>query len=165
MVRKKPEMMHTIHLGLGTNVGDRQANLRAAVAALPPDVRVLAQSRIYETPAWGVEDQPAFLNMALKGETAFAPDQLLQYLKTLEAQLGRVATYRWGPRVIDIDILFYDDLVMESPGLVIPHPGIAERAFVLLPLAEIAAQEMHPVLERSVEELLAAIDASGIEPA
>ena len=154
--------MSTIYLALGTNLGDRSANLRSAVAALPPIVTVLAESPVYETPPWGLTDQPAFLNMVLRGETDLGPARLLEYLKHLETELGRVAAIRWGPRQIDIDILFYDDLVRQVPGLAIPHPRLHERAFVLVPLADLAPDLIHPVLGKTVRALLAAVDTTGV---
>lgn len=153
-----------IYLALGSNLGDRLANLRAAVAALPPAVTVQAESPVYETPAWGYTDQPAFLNMVLQGATALRPLPLLAQLKRLEKTLGREKTFHWGPRRIDIDILFYDDLVLETPRLSLPHPGLAERAFVLVPLADLAADLRHPVLGKTVRDLLAGVDASGVKP-
>jgi 2-amino-4-hydroxy-6-hydroxymethyldihydropteridine diphosphokinase len=154
----------TIYLALGTNLGDRLANLRAALAALPPEVAVEAESPVYETPPWGYLDQPAFLNMVIRGVTALEPQPLLVYLKQLERTLGREKTFHWGPRLIDIDILFYGDLVLKTPALSLPHPGLAERAFVLVPLADLAADLRHPVLGKSVRELLAGVDASGVMP-
>ena len=103
-------MNHIVYLALGTNLGDRPANLRTAIEALPPEINVIAESKVYETPPWGYEDQPAFLNMAVKCETALEPESLLKRLKQLEVQLGREQSFRWGPRLIDIDILFYDDV-------------------------------------------------------
>jgi 2-amino-4-hydroxy-6-hydroxymethyldihydropteridine diphosphokinase len=153
-----------IYLALGSNLGDRLVNLRGAVAALPPVVTVQAESRVYETPPWGYTDQPAFLNMVLRGVTELQPLPLLAHLKQLERALGRGKTFRWGPRRIDIDILFYDDLVLETPRLSIPHPGLTERAFVLVPLADLAPDLRHPVLGKSVRELLAGVDASGVKP-
>lgn len=155
---------HIIYLALGTNLGDRRANLRTAIEALPPEVEVLAESKIYETPPWGVEDQPAFLNMAVKAGTDLMPPALLAQLKKLETGLGRTQTFRWGPRLIDIDILFYDDLVFESEGLVVPHPRLHERAFVLVPLADIAPDLVHPALGKTVRELLEGLDRTGIVP-
>ena len=154
--------MPTVTLALGANLGDRPANLRAALAALSPSVVARQSSPIYETPPWGLTDQPAFLNMVLRGETDLEPAALLEHLKRLEIELGRAPSVRWGPRLIDMDILFYDDLVLDIPGLTIPHPRLHERAFVLVPLADIAPDLVHPVLGKPVRELLAAVDTTGV---
>ncbi|HEX7619585.1 MAG TPA: 2-amino-4-hydroxy-6-hydroxymethyldihydropteridine diphosphokinase [Anaerolineales bacterium] len=153
-----------IYLALGSNLGNRSDNLQAAIAAMPPAVRVLALSPVYETPPWGLNDQPAFLNMALKGETTLAPVELLKFLKLLETKLGRQPAVRWGPRRIDMDILFYADLVFDSPELVLPHPRLHERAFVLAPLADLAPDFVHPVLGKPVRDLLSALDSTGVNP-
>jgi 2-amino-4-hydroxy-6-hydroxymethyldihydropteridine diphosphokinase len=153
-----------IYLALGTNLGDRFANLQAAIAALPPAVRVLAQSPVYETPPWGLTDQPAFLNMVIQGETALTPLELLKYLKHLETSLGRLPAIRWGPRRIDLDILYYDELILNTQELVIPHPGLHERAFVLIPLADLAPGLVHPLLGKTVSQLLAEVDGTGVKP-
>lgn len=155
-------MSHTVYIALGTNLGDRLANLRAAVAALSPDVRVVAESPVYETPPWGYADQPAFLNMAVEAETDLGPGALLDFLKRLETELGRVESFRYGPRQIDLDILFYDDLVLDTPPLIIPHPRLHERAFVLVPLADLAPALVHPILQKSIVELLASVNPTGI---
>ena len=155
--------MPIIYLALGTNLGDRLANLRAAIASLPPAVTVLAESPVYETPPWGLTDQPAFLNMAFKGETRLSPLALLAHLKHLETELGRVPAVRYGPRLIDMDILFYDDLVLDTPELTLPHPRLHERAFALVPLADLEPDLVHPVLGKPVRELLAAVDTSGVK--
>jgi 2-amino-4-hydroxy-6-hydroxymethyldihydropteridine diphosphokinase len=151
MISKK----HVTYLALGTNLGHREDNLREALKELPPEVEILTVSRLYETAPAYVLDQPAFLNMAIKGQTALSPTDLLVYLKQAEAQIGREKTIRYGPRKIDLDIIFYDDLVFDTPDLVIPHPRMAERGFVLRPLADIAADFVHPVLKQTVAELVA----------
>ena len=156
--------MSIVYLALGTNLGDRLANLRAAIEALPSEVKVIAESKVYETPPWGYENQPAFLNMAVKCETKLEPESLLKRLKQLEVQLGREQSFRWGPRLIDIDILFYDNLILNSESLIIPHRRLHERAFVLVPLADIASDFIHPVLKKTIKELLASVDVDDIHP-
>jgi 2-amino-4-hydroxy-6-hydroxymethyldihydropteridine diphosphokinase len=155
---------HIVYLALGSNVGNRAANLKTAIAALPPQMEVKAKSRVYETPPWGYTNQDKFLNQALKAQTYLSPEPLLKHLKRLEVALGREATFRNGPRLIDIDILFYDDLVYESPSLVIPHPRLHERGFVLMPLMDIAPDLVHPVKQQSIRQLLTFCDISGIVP-
>jgi len=157
-------MKHTIYIALGTNIGDRLANLRVALNAFAPQIKVLKEAHIYETPPWGYEDQPAFLNMVIRAETDLEPEALLEFLKQLEVQLGRESSFRWGPRLIDLDILFYDDLVIDTPPLVIPHPRLHERAFVLVPLTDVAADVVHPILGEFVWELMQKADISGIHP-
>lgn len=154
--------MPTIYLALGANLGDRMENIWRAVAALPPAVSVTALSSVYETPPWGYTDQPAFLNMALASETELDPLALLAFLKKLETDLGREKTFRNGPRLIDMDILFYDDLVFDQSELIIPHPRLHERAFVLIPLNDIAPDLMHPVLKRTIRDLLKEVDTKGV---
>jgi 2-amino-4-hydroxy-6-hydroxymethyldihydropteridine diphosphokinase len=156
-------MQHTIYLALGTNLGERPDNLRLAREALPPAVVVEVCSPIYETAPWGYADQPAFLNQVLKAVTQLSPQDLLAYLKQIETRLGRQESFRNGPRLIDIDILFYDDLILDTPELVIPHPRMEGRAFVWAPLADIAPYLRHPILGRTPREVLATIDTQGIE--
>lgn len=153
---------HIVYLALGSNLDDRLANLKQAIAALSPQMDVKAKSRVYETPPWGYTDQPVFLNQALKVNTYVEPEPLLKHLKRLETALGRAPGIQNGPRLIDIDILFYDDLVLDTSSLVIPHPQAHERGFVLMPLNDIAPNLMHPTLKKTVRELLASCDTSGI---
>ena len=153
---------HPVYLALGTNLGDRMQNLRSARAALPPAVRLSACSPVYETPPWGYTDQPAFLNQVVAGETDLSPHDLLHYLKEVEKALGRQATFRNGPRLIDLDILLYDDLILDSDSLVIPHPRMLQRAFVLRPLADLAPDLAPPGGSRTIRQMLAELDDSGI---
>jgi 2-amino-4-hydroxy-6-hydroxymethyldihydropteridine diphosphokinase len=143
-----------VYLGLGSNLGSREVNLREAVHRLQSQVRVDALSALYETPPMGPPDQPRYLNAACGGVTGLEPGELLAFIKAIEQEMGRVPTVRWGPRLIDIDILFYGDLVLSVPGLTIPHPGIPQRPFVLLPLADIAPDFTHPHLGEPVCALL-----------
>ncbi len=145
----------TVYLGLGSNLGDRLGYLQQALAALAPQVSLAACSSVYETEPWGFAEQAKFLNQAAAGETTLPPRDLLAHLKAIEAALGRAPTFRYGPRCIDIDILLYGDLILESPDLTIPHPRLHERAFVLLPLADLAPDLRHPVLHKSIRQLLA----------
>ena len=119
--------MAEVFIALGSNLGDREDNLRRAVAALGPDVAVLDQSSVYETAPQYVTDQPEFLNKVLRGETVLAPHDLLAHLKDIERRLGRTPTRRFGPRVVDLDILYYEDQIVNDAALQIPHPRISER--------------------------------------
>ena len=157
-------MKHIVFLASGSNLGDRAANLAEALRLLPPAVNVLAASPVYETPPWGYTDQPAFLNQSVKAETDLPPAELLAHLKDIERLIGRQASFKYGPRIIDLDILFYDQSVVETPALRVPHPHLAERAFVLLPLADLAPYLTHPVLGKTVQQLLENVDTSGIHP-
>jgi 2-amino-4-hydroxy-6-hydroxymethyldihydropteridine diphosphokinase len=136
--------MAIVYLGLGSNLGDRHRNLEQAVAALDgtPGIRVTRVSSFRLTPPFGVQDQPEFLNGVVEIMSELEPPALLAAVKDIETKLGRVPSYRWGPRRIDIDILLYDRLRWESPELTIPHPGILERPFVMEPLAELAPEAL-----------------------
>ncbi len=142
-----------IFLSIGSNLSDRESNLRQAVRALQQVLRVKAVSWIYETDPVGVTAQPAFLNIAVAAETRLTPVELLRTIKQIEGDVGRRPTFRWGPRVIDIDILLYGDVQVETVDLTIPHRELTNRAFVLIPLAEIAPGAIYPLTNESVEEL------------
>jgi 2-amino-4-hydroxy-6-hydroxymethyldihydropteridine diphosphokinase len=133
-----------VYLALGSNLGDRLANLRTAITHLPPLVVEERCSTVYETEPAYVTEQPRFLNLVLQARTALSPHKLLQQLKTIERDVGRTTTFRNGPRVVDLDILLYDNMELDTPDLVIPHPRLAERAFVLVPLAELAPDLVLP---------------------
>ncbi|MFQ5953746.1 MAG: 2-amino-4-hydroxy-6-hydroxymethyldihydropteridine diphosphokinase [Kiloniellales bacterium] len=149
--------MATVFLGLGSNLGRREHHLRRALTALTERLEITATSPVYETRPMYVAEQPRFLNMVARAETEMAPRPLMAWLKRLEAALGRTPAVRFGPRAIDLDILFYDRVVIDTPGLKIPHPRLAERAFVLRPLVDLAPDWVHPVTGRRVEDMLAAL--------
>ncbi len=154
---------HTVYLALGSNLGDRLANLKQAIGALTPQLEVKAKSYVYETPPWGYEDQPKFLNQVVKAKTYLEPEPLLKHLKRLEVALGRKESFPNGPRLIDIDILFFDEVVLNTPMLIVPHPRLQERGFVLMPLMDIAPDLVHPVSKRSVREMAETCSKDGIE--
>jgi 2-amino-4-hydroxy-6-hydroxymethyldihydropteridine diphosphokinase len=146
--------MSTVFIGIGSNLGNREQNCTSAIKLLIENgLKVTKMSRKFETEPWGVENQPRFINMAVKAETVLEPLKLLAMLKDIESRLGRKSDIRWGPRIIDLDILFYDDIVIKTPELNIPHPGISERVFVLRPLSEIAPDKIHPVLQKSIKKM------------
>ena len=142
-----------VYLSLGSNVGERLANLRHAIERLQDLGQVQAVSSLYETEPVEFTAQPWFLNCAVALETTRMPKQLLQALLDLEVEMGRRRTQNKGPRIIDLDILLFGNSIVNAPGLTIPHPALAERRFVLAPLAEIAAEVVHPVLKKTIREL------------
>jgi 2-amino-4-hydroxy-6-hydroxymethyldihydropteridine diphosphokinase len=153
-----------VYLSLGSNLGDRKANLGAIRSALPPEVVVREASSIYETEPWGYLQQPDFLNQILLVETHLSARDLLAYLKDLEKWIGREPSVRFGPRLVDIDIIFYDDQVIVEPGLEIPHPRFKDRAFVLVPLAEISPNYPIPGTDETIADVLENLDTSGVLP-
>jgi 2-amino-4-hydroxy-6-hydroxymethyldihydropteridine diphosphokinase len=156
-------MDHIVYLALGSNMGNRLANLKAAILNLSPQMTVKTKSSVYETPPWGFVEQDAFLNQVVKVETYLEPEQLLRHLKRIEVVMGRVPNFQNGPRLIDIDILFFGNLIIRTPPLMVPHPRLHERAFVLVPLVEIEPEMIHPILQRPVSKLLDDVDHSEIK--
>ncbi|HQV63793.1 MAG TPA: 2-amino-4-hydroxy-6-hydroxymethyldihydropteridine diphosphokinase [Anaerolineales bacterium] len=156
-------MDHIVYLALGSNMGNRLSNLKAAVLNLTPQMTVKQKSSVYETPPWGFTEQDAFLNQVVKVTTYLEPEPLLRHLKRMETALGRVPNFQNGPRVIDIDILFFDKMIINTPPLVVPHPRLHERAFVLVPLAEIEPDFVHPILQRPINKILEDVDRSEIK--
>lgn len=155
--------LHEMYLAFGANLGDRAATMRAAHQRLAQHMTFVQCSPLYETPPWGDLDQPPFLNAVCHARTTLAPHDLLVVLKTIERDLGRVASRHWGPRAIDLDILFYDDLVLTTSSLTIPHPRLHERAFVLIPLRTIAPHLRHPGLHKTIAELAATVDDPAVK--
>ncbi len=147
-------MQAKVFLGMGSNVGDREGHLTMGIRLLAAAMHLVETSSIYETEPWGYTEQPPFLNMACHVQTDLAPLELLAVCQEVERQVGRKPTVRYGPRVLDVDVLAYGDQVIVTPDLVVPHPHMAERAFVLVPLVEIAPEWEHPVLKKSASQLL-----------
>ncbi|WP_297453462.1 2-amino-4-hydroxy-6-hydroxymethyldihydropteridine diphosphokinase [Persephonella sp.] len=146
--------MKKIFLALGSNIGNRQENINQAIRFLSKEITDIKRAPIYESKAVGYEDQPDFLNTVISGYTDLSPEELLNFVKKVEKQTGRIKRFRWGPREIDIDIIFYGNLVIEKDNLIIPHPRIQERDFVLKPLCDLEPEFIHPVLKKTVLELL-----------
>ena len=148
-------MFHTTFLLLGSNLGKRAQVLKNAATIINNKIgKVKTYSSIYETLAWGNEDQPAFLNQVITVETSLSPQELLITINQIEDDLGRIRHEKWGERLIDIDILYYDDTIISSKELTVPHPEISNRKFTLIPLVEITPDFIHPVIGKTQKELL-----------
>lgn len=149
-------MNHKAYLLLGSNLGQRETNLKMARSLIENSGGVILQSsKVYESAAWGKEDQPDFLNQVIKIHTSLNPHALLEKLSWVETSLGRLRKVKWGERIIDIDILFYEDEIVKDKALTLPHPGIPNRRFTLIPLNEIAPTLIHPQLDKTISQLLA----------
>jgi 2-amino-4-hydroxy-6-hydroxymethyldihydropteridine diphosphokinase len=154
--------MSIVYIGIGSNLGNRRQNCLTAIKLLQGSgLRVKKQSSMHKTKPWGMVDQPEFINMAVELETELQPIELLCLLKNIEVEMGREKTVKWGPRLIDLDILLYDNETINEEGLKIPHPLMHERLFVLGPLSEIAGGVIHPVFQKKIKELLQIIKDAG----
>lgn len=148
-------MLHTVILGLGSNEGDSKSTLKNAYNILQSEIgKTVSISSFYTTQPWGNLNQPDFINSVIVLETAHCAKKCLLIIQNIEKKLGRIRTQKWGKRILDIDILFYDDLILKNHNLTIPHPQIENRKFVLQPLVEICSNFIHPVLKKSLYELL-----------
>ncbi len=149
-------MPETVYIGLGSNLGVPEDNLRLALGHLGDlaGVENVTPSCFYKTPPFGITDQPEFVNAVARADTTLLPQQLLTALLLIEHEMGRVRTEKWGPRIIDLDILLFGNRVMDEPGLTIPHPGIPDREFVLAPMVDLAPDCLHPTRNATMRELL-----------
>lgn len=147
-------MTEGIYLLLGSNLGDKRQQLATAIQKISRNNHILKQSNIYETAAWGNTNQPSFYNQVIQINTSFEPISLLTHLLNIEGEMGRVRKKKWGERIIDIDILYFNDQIINTDPLIIPHPEIQNRRFTLVPLVEIAREFTHPLSKKNQEELL-----------
>jgi len=143
-----------VAISMGSNLGNRLSSLRKAILLLKKEgFNIIKTSDVFETPPFGVTNQPRFLNACLLIDTETNPADLLKKLKKIENEVGRIQRFRWGPREIDLDIIFYDEKVIDGPSLKVPHPHMHERPFVLIPLKQISPQWVHPILKKTVEQM------------
>ncbi len=146
--------MHVVYIGIGSNIGDRQENISKAISLIKEKSKIIKISSIYETEPVGYKDQDRFLNLALMIRTESSPEELFGFLQSIERKMGRVKRIKNGPRIIDLDILFYDDEIINEENLKIPHPRLHERMFVLKPLMDISPDFAHPVLKKKIREMV-----------
>ena len=152
--------MAIVYIGVGSNLGNRESNCRIAIERLNAEgIKVKKTSSMYETEPWGFKNQPKFINMVIEAETVLGPEEVLIVLKDIEKNMGRKDTAKWGPRIIDLDILFYNDEIIDQKELKIPHPYLHKRDFVLVPLTEIAPDKTHPILKKTIRELMEELHA------
>ncbi len=147
--------MDGIYLILGANLGDRMGQLLLAHKLLMDQVEIIRASSLYKTKAWGIIEQPDYINQVVLVQTSLSPKELLTFVLHVEQKMGRRRITKWAPRTIDIDILYYNNEVINQPGLILPHPHISKRNFVLEPLCELAPTEIHPINSKTQQELLA----------
>ena len=159
------EILNTdpIYLGLGSNIGDRKHHITSALTLLSYQVSICGISSIYETEPWGNKEQPMFLNCVCGVRSRLGPSKLLEIILQTESNIGRTRSYKNAPRIIDIDILFYGDRIISEPELNIPHPSLHERAFVLIPLVEIAKDLVHPIIGKTSKQLLSELSPMEID--
>ncbi|MBI5554596.1 MAG: 2-amino-4-hydroxy-6-hydroxymethyldihydropteridine diphosphokinase [Elusimicrobia bacterium] len=155
LVAGRWSLVKTAYLGLGSNIGNKRENIKEAIRLLRQEVKIAKMSSYYKTKPVGYADQPDFINVAIEIKTNLTPLQLLRMVKDIEKKIGRKKTFQNGPRIIDIDILIYYDEIMKTKKLVIPHPDMHRRWFVLKPLAEIAPEVIHPTLKHTIKNLFA----------
>lgn len=154
--------MPRAYLSIGSNLGDRINYINKAIEKLKQNnIKIIKSSNIIETEPYGYKEQGKFLNMAVEIDSDLEPFELMKLISKIESELGRIRTKRWGPRVIDIDIIFYNSLIINEPDLKIPHPDMQNRFFVLKPLQEIAPDFVHPVLKKTITELLENLNSEG----
>jgi len=147
--------MHNVFIAIGTNLGDKEENIRQSIKKMEQNnIHIIKKSNVYKTMPYGYKNQPVFLNCVVQAETMLSPEELLYTLLSIEKQMGRKRKIHWGPRIIDLDIIFYDNLIIDSSNLKIPHPDMQNREFVLEPLCDIAPNFVHPILHKTMKELL-----------